>query len=61
MWEAGIENRLGTPELKGLSERLLRIAKELRQLSEEHPKFFERLKHFQKELRVASQELRGIN
>jgi hypothetical protein len=61
MWEAGTDNHLGNSELKGLSERLRQIANELMQLTEEHPKFSERLKHFQQELWAASQKLRSIH
>jgi hypothetical protein len=61
MWEAGTEDHCEDRELKGLSERLWQIASELKQLSEEHPKFSERLKYFQNELWAASQKLRSIH
>jgi DNA anti-recombination protein RmuC len=61
MWEPDTDIHFGNSELKGLSERLRQIAGELRQLNDEHPKFSERLKHFQKELWAASQKLRSIH
>lgn len=60
MCEWGVNIAIGDSELTKLSQRLRGMAQDLRLLSEKQPDYTQRLRRLEKELRSASQRMRGI-